>query len=996
MPAIAEPLRRVLDVTGYFNGGRPAASTVQVCNGQDQRRRRTFHPDVEWRGQNGLNVYFKFAENPTNKQVGAWQQEVWNEGSVPLLWLVSTAKTDLYNGFALPQEAAGAAKNRLDAFHHAPSEPHGENANGRLGLADLNARAGRLAMETGHFWQQESRVDRKSSVDRRLLKDMAALERILSNAGLSASKAQALIGRSVFAKYLTDRGIITEDILLTEFDSHALQDVFRDADAAGRLFKWLSTEFNGDMFSPEDSAPNTSHLKRVADFLDGHSLATGQKSLFPYCFDLIPVELISAIYEQFVHSAAAAKLQSAATTDVHYTPLAAVSLVLDEAMQGFSGNETVLDLTCGSGVFLVEAMRRLVALKAAGEPPTRAMIRKVLHKQIHGVDISPDAIRIAAFSLYLSALELDPNPCLAGRLKFGPLIGENLLIGDAYGIENTPEGKTALADKTGLKRFDVILGNPPWSHQGSAKTLGLLAKPQEKSQPPRGVSLNFVERAKDFAHENTRFGVLVSATHFFSRGSKGRKAVQRLVESLSPLTLINLSEHASWLFPRANMPAMALIGRNGDHHPDRMRTVRVPWSQASGRSHFLGMMGSDVNTLPLSSWRRNSDLMKAAFFGKLHDHLLLDRLFETQRPLEKRLAKIGSALKMGLTPKGKKETSSFLQGLPYLEQGLRHFAMPRELPEFNQERVERARNRKIYRAPLVIAHRHLVNAPEGPRLAVSISKKDIVFRNDHYGASFQQPHANVAPLLAGILSSSLASWYFLMAGAMFGLWQKVSYVYLSDVNALPAPDLEGAAATKTGLDVKHLVERLQSKGMPPHSHDWRILDESVLDLYGMEDDEKAVVRDGLLRAGWQWKEGRQASAEPAELVHLKDYAEFFAAKIDPWFHAANERRLRAEIHDSPASDPLRLVRFSLERHPPPSVVRVVRSRQSTYDVLMQISKRMNVSVEGDLSRFGELRLTDRNEVVIVKPAARRNWLAVNAFSDARAVLEESFEGGGPG
>ena len=991
MPAIAEPLRRVLDVTGYFNGGRPAASTVQVCNGQDPRRRRTFHPDVEWRGQNGLNVYFKFAENPTNKQVGAWQQEVWNEGSVPLLWLVSTAKTDLYNGFALPQEAAGAAKNRLDAFHHAPSEPHGENANGRLGLADLNARAGRLAMETGHFWRQEPRVDRKSSVDHRLLQDMAALERILSGKGLSVSKAQALIGRSVFAQYLTDRGIITKDLLLTKFGADSLQDVFRDADAASRLFKWLSTEFNGDMFSPEDSAPNTLHLKWVADFLDGHSLATGQKSLFPYCFDLIPVELISAIYEQFVHSAASTKLHSTAATDVHYTHLAAVSLVLDEVMQGLTGNETVLDLTCGSGVFLVEAMRRLVALKKAdGGTPTRTMIRKLLHKQIHGVDISPDAVRIAAFSLYLAALELDPNPCLADGLKFEPLIGRSLLVGNAHDIETMPKGKAALTTKDGIKRFDLILGNPPWSYQGRGDTVNRQIRMSGQSRSPRGVSFDFVERAKDFAHDKTRFGVIVSATPFFSKSGSGRKAAQNLVESLSPLTLINLSEHASWLFPRANMPAMALIRRYRNQNPAHMQIVQVMGSQASKKSHFFEMVGSDVQTLHLASWRRNPDLMKAAFFGKLHDHLLLERLSETQKPLKQRLATIGVELKMGLTMGNQKSDASFLHGLPYLEKGLRHFLVPSYLPKFEHDKAERPRERRIYHAPLLIVKHSLEDLQGGPRPVVALAKKDMVFTKAHFGVSFPLSHANVAPVLAGILSSSLASWYFLMAGSTFGLWKPT--VLEGDVNALPTPDLEDITKTKAGGKIIRLVRSFQDG--PPKQDDWRRLDDAVFDLYGLDSGERTVLRDGLFRASWQWKRGKRASAEPAQLMHMMDYAKAFNIKINPWLKAGNKHRLRAEIHKDPSpSDPLRLVRFVLERRPPPSVVKAVPSSGLAHEVLTGISSRLGMKVQDDLSRFGELRLSGDNEMVIVKPSARRHWLAVNAFADARAVLEESFEDG---
>ena len=93
-------------------------------------------------------------------------------------------------------------------------------------------------------------------------------------------------------------------------------------------------------------------------------------TLFPYQFDVIPVELISSIYEQFAH-ADPVNTGTGTETDVFYTRLSLVSLVLDEAMDGLTGNETVLDLTCGSGVFLVEALRRLV------RPACKRRVRRV-------------------------------------------------------------------------------------------------------------------------------------------------------------------------------------------------------------------------------------------------------------------------------------------------------------------------------------------------------------------------------------------------------------------------------------------------------------------------------------------------------------------------------------------------------------------------------------------------------------------------------------------
>ena len=56
-------------------------------------------------------------------------------------------------------------------------------------------------------------------------------------------------------------------------------------------------------------------------------------------------------------------------------------------------------------------IRRLVArASAAGESLTRRLIRDTLYNQIFGIDVLGETVYIAAVSLYLAALELDPTP----------------------------------------------------------------------------------------------------------------------------------------------------------------------------------------------------------------------------------------------------------------------------------------------------------------------------------------------------------------------------------------------------------------------------------------------------------------------------------------------------------------------------------------------------------------------------------------------------------
>ena len=988
MSELATPLCNVLEATGYLSDGRPAAASVTICNGDDSHGRRSFRPDVQWRSPAAQKSYFKYAENPSNDEIGTWQREVWNEGAVPLLWIVGRDSTDLYNGFGLPQKANNAARNRLDTFRHVESTDGLSSRDKDLGLIELNARAGRLAMETGEFWRQEPRVNRKTTVDRHLLSELAILEKTLLRAELSIDETQGLIGRSIFAKYLVDRQIITKERLRRKCGHGTLQDVLRERSATERLFNWLTNTFNGDMFPSASKTPDIRHLEQVARFLDAEDPHSGQRSLFPYRFDLIPVELLSAIYEQFVHSADAESRDSAAkSAGVYYTPLAAVSLILEEVMQGLTGTETVLDITCGSGVFLVEALRRLVDLKAGAGKPTRKMIRDTLYKQVHGIDISPAAVRIAAFSLYLAALELDPDPRPNRMIRFAPIIGKTLLVGDAHSIEIVPEGAKISAKKTNHEKFDLIVGNPPFTEnrdRGEKRKIDAV-------QPPQDRSLVFAERARYFSHDKTRFGLILRATPFFSRG-KGRTAAQNLVQELSPVTLVNLSNCSSWLFDKANVPVIVLLARYRQQQDAKhMMLVQTHRSPSGHQGHTFDIGPGDVAKLHVASWKRNANLFKAAFLGNYHDLLLLDHLFDTQKTLSSRLDEIGTKFSEGLKPgRNGRQDATFLRRLPLLESDdVIPFSLRTPIHEFDAKTAARTRKREIYKAPLLLVHEFVKSTSNGYRPVVTISKEDLVFTNTCYGASFPSDRIEIAHLLAAVLSSAFASWYFIMTGSTFGLWAR--RLLQADLEAIPIPDLEQAIRSKSGQRLVALAKSFRNH--LPNRDGWKNLDEIVFDLYELDDIDRMLMQDGLFRASWQWKSGWLASSAPASKDDLFEYVRAFLSIMDPWFYTSNKHRMRAEIYDLKPSEPLRVIRFVLEDRPPPSVMGISSSGGSLRDLLFRTGSRLDFSFASALTGAQEFRVTDHSEVVIVKPAARRHWLRGTAMTDARSVLAESGAAG---
>lgn len=1004
-------LDRILEATGYLEDGLPAHGVKIGDDARRDRRRGSFTPDAVWRGASSLSVYFKYHENDGDEsEIEVWRREIWNEGFAPLLWVVSPERIDLYNGFGRPVSSDDASLHRLRTFYTIESD-----------LKQLDELAGRLSLETGQFWLRSDAVSRKTGVDEQLLSDLAALERDLVGVGLNRAATQGLIGRAIFTQYLIDRKIIGPERLAHECGSSSLPAALRDTEATSRLFSFLATSFNGDMF-PSASVDNlsASHLARVADFLDAVDPETGQLTFFPYQFDVIPVELISSIYEQFAHSKAGAErtqnekveapgaivTSPPATTaaeakrrGVHYTRLPVVSLILDEVMSDITGEETVLDLTCGSGVFLVEAFRRLVARKG-GDTPSRDVIRSTLYEQIYGVDISDAAIRVAAFGLYLAALELDPNPQPPESLKFERLIGRTLLIGDARDIETKPDGEALLqpqledeAPESQRKRrvFDIVVGNPPWTFQGKKGTEDRKARGSSKTpRQPRGEGLDFVLRAADFGQNNTRYGIVLSAMPFFSGSKTGAAAARYVVEKLSPVTLVNLASHTKWLFPTAKMPAVVLLARHRPQAIDQLTVVNVPWSPSSEKSHTFEISPSDVTVLPLASWADDPKRLKVAAFGRGRDMILLDDLRYNFKDLNGWLSSIGSVWRDGLIlgkASNRTRDASHLQGLEVLgTKELQPFAVPNELPSFGHDHAQWPRVRETYRAPILLIKEFL---QAGPRPVTAVADRDIVYPDAFFGAAVGERHLQSARLISGVLSSSLASWFFFMTASEFGVWKR--RLLTNDVGFLPLPDPVEASRTEAGKTILALEAKFRADGV--EAEGFKELDDAVFELYGLDSTDRIVVNDGLTQAGWQWAGGRKISSAPADTKQdLKLYADAFLKAIEPWLEVGGEQHMRAEIIMLGDAAPLRVVRFVLEEGSGPSSVEIVPTEGELSAVLNRIGSRLGVRLGTVLVGARELRVHGSKEVIIIKPAARRFWMPGSALEDADFVLAESFAG----
>lgn len=346
--------------------------------------------------------------------------------------------------------------------------------------------------DSGLFWDNQNLSENSDdSALIKLLKHLMSAKVELKNATLlDEVLIQKLLMQVILIKYLEERrgedsSQILDEEFFRKFNGRDLCTVLRKKGEIINLINDLNEIFNGKIFEWDDKDKKIiaeSELDVLANFLDGQYEPNGQISIWrQYSFNFLPIELISRIYEQFLDPT---------ITQSYYTPPHLAKYLVDESMplnipmSEINLNFKILDPACGSGIFLVLVYKRLVQwwiIKNGFKiKPNIIELKKILKKNVFGIDKDEKAVQLTSFSLCLALCDL-LNPKQIWRdLKFDDLREENVIYNDFFTWSNNNK----------KKYFDLVIGNPPFKR-------GKVNKEKKDHDNPKltdnQICLNFLE-----------------------------------------------------------------------------------------------------------------------------------------------------------------------------------------------------------------------------------------------------------------------------------------------------------------------------------------------------------------------------------------------------------------------------------------------------------------------------------------------------------------------
>ncbi|MBW1806927.1 MAG: N-6 DNA methylase [Deltaproteobacteria bacterium] len=765
-------------------------------------------------------------------------------------------------------------------------------------------------------------------------------QRLIGKYGLNPLDVLSFLGRALFFRFLLDRKIIFQRELSSICpDANRSSDCFSNKKNCLATCRWLDDTFNGDLLPLSGSYHKV--LKQADAQTDGElfrhlqAIIEGWEHIGQGNFQLqlqidwrdldfshIPIGVLSQVYENFSREWDG---QQATATSVYYTPKNIARYLVDDAFENIADKRSarILDPSCGAGIFLILAFRKLFAArwKSDKKRPNTKTIQSILYNQLCGFDVSESALRLTALSLYITAIELNDSPRPPKSLKFPKPLKDKVLFN--HRRKNERDIKAFVlgslrpdlsSDFTG--QFDLVIGNPPWSRlrgdratnrthnavftelcKRAMRDRGLVDIAKDYNNPDNDPDLPFLWAAAQWAKPDAIIAMALPSRIFLKQTEPGVRAFNAILHGITITGILNgsnLSDTEVW--PGMNQPFMLFFARNSvpaqnhcfhfvtphfEQHLNEEGRVRIDYQSAQPVA---------IQQILECSW-----FLKTIAMGTTLDLEVVNKLdklnYSTVNSYwdEKGLY---SGLGYNRSPGLPQKTADFMHGLPdFTPPAKKCFHVNTEkLSKFVSTEAHMPRSPELYKPPMLIIPQSPGESKDYPKSWVIHSP--VVFRQSYYGFSaygLDSPNPLIS-LLHLITHSRLYAYHVLMTSSRMGAERRT---FLKDnIANFPFPNIEKLSEQQLKLAEDLSIQLETSKKKP-----WEKINNFIFNLYAMDKYDRQVIEDTLNVSAPFKKSRSRANAVPSRDERDTFYSEL-RQLLAPSFEVTGEAVTIKETNNS--------------------------------------------------------------------------------------------------
>lgn len=957
-----------------------------------------------------LILFFDLTEK--EKDLDELYKKVWSFDNTSIIFLIKERDIEVFNALNYIKDKNLNKLEKIDLS--------GQEIDRLFNLWEL---------ESGKTWEwfQNNYIEKKKGrthakrVNERLFSNIKQVREDLKDKSLSESEANSLILRLIFIRYLIDRKIkIDDELIIGKVDDlnqrrKSFIQLIKQPNKLNQLFKILNSRFNGVLFKENDITLTQAQADYLSNVFSGE--LQDENSLFKgfffeiFDFSIIPVEVISGIYESLIDEEKR-KLDSAV-----YTPSFLVDYILKDTVDEFliKNNPkdcTVFEVAVGSGIFLVQSLRRIIEkeIELNGNDNNKAFaetIKGFAENNLYGIDINKQALKVTCFSIYIALLDY-LEPADINVYQFPELIGKNLFEANFF---NTKHVFNEVINRVQPK---FILGNPPWKNGKKDKThLEYLTRERLLNiVSDYQISQSFVLRTKDFKKFSPVCSLIITSKAVHNSNAKYFKKYF-LKENLLN-NCLDLSSVRRFVFNDKINPAIILNFRNSNGKSTKRNLVKhssIKTNSFLKNFKILVIEKFDKKKILQNYFIENHWMFKVALYGNNLDYHFLKKLnsFNSlDNFLKKQNIISGNGIKKG-TPK---KYFDELIGLPIIESkdiGNYFCFKPKNMPILKKQDVflESGREINLFKGSKILLKKRTVKES---KICVSYTDKNLVFRDSVNAITFNHTNKKYLEYIFSSLISNLFTYYQYLTCSSWGVYypeiHKSEYLsfpfieenekyrgffknlFLSLIKPLEGFYNNEYEDSESEFELKSYNS--QNVELNVNQNALKEINNIINEIYGVKEHEKDLIDYALNVSRYQFQESKQnlftkkVDSEKEFLeryakVYLKAFSEiytdeFIQVEVFPLEHfIAMNFVMKQEQPEKP-------ITYSQNKDAA-SVLKTLANTLSISEIVSTSDPSKNLFIQKDIKGFEE------NSFYIIKPNEYKCWHRAMAWYDVAEFKE---------